>query len=203
MSLWVKVCGLRTAQDVSAAVAAGADAIGFVFAPSVRRVEPAEALLAADAAPRSVARVAVFLHPTQAEVDAVIAGFAPDLVQTDLEDFAALRLPPGVGRLPVLRAGQATAGAALPPRCLVEGPKSGTGQVADWAAAAQLARVTQAVLAGGLHAGNVAAAIAAVQPWGVDVSSGVESAPGIKDAARIREFVAAARRAMPAAVAAG
>lgn len=89
----------------------------------------------------------------------------------------------------------------LPTRCLVEGPRSGTGQVADWTLAAAIAARTQVVLAGGLHAGNVAAAVQAVRPWGVDVSSGVESAPGVKDAARIHQFVFAARQAHAAAVA--
>ena len=198
MNLWVKVCGLRTSEDVAAACAAGADAIGFVFAPSVRRVSPAEAAVAAAAAPANVQRVAVFLHPTQAELDEVLAGFTPDIVQTDAADLAALQVPAGVAVLPVVRAGGSRIG-LLPTRCLVEGPRSGTGQVADWAAAADYAARTQVVLAGGLHAGNVGAAVQAVRPWGVDVSSGVESAPGIKDAARIHEFVFAARQAHAAA----
>ena len=223
MSLWVKVCGLRTPADVAAACAAGADAIGFVFAPSVRRVSPAEAANAAAAAPAKVQRVAVFLHPTQAELDEVLAGFKPDVVQTDAADFAALQVPAGVAVLPVLRAGgnsapveatdpagarslpptgvAATLESELPTRCLMEGPRSGTGQVADWTAAAACAARTQVVLAGGLHAGNVGAAVQAVRPWGVDVSSGVESAPGVKDAARIHEFVFAARQAHAAAAA--
>lgn len=222
MSLWVKVCGLRTSEDVAAACAAGADAVGFVFAPSVRRVSPAEAAVAAAAAPANVQRVAVFLHPTQAELDEVLAGFMPDVVQTDAADFAALQVPAGVAVLPVVRAGGSreqapsekeseassrphgssrgsVGGSLLPTRCLVEGPRSGTGQVADWAAAADYAARTQVVLAGGLHAGNVGAAVQAVRPWGVDVSSGVESAPGVKDAARIHEFVFAARQAHAAA----
>ena len=228
----MKVCGLRTPADVAAACAAGADAIGFVFAPSVRRVSPAEATVAAAAAPANVQRVAVFLHPTQAELDEVLAGFKPDIVQTDAADFAALQVPAGIAVLPVVRAGGSreqapshkgsteqapsykesgassllqsdipVGGSLLPTRCLVEGPRSGTGQVADWAAAAAIAARTQVVLAGGLHADNVAAAVQAVRPWGVDVSSGVESAPGVKDAARIHQFVLAARQAHAAAVA--
>ncbi len=213
MSLWVKVCGLRNPADVAAACAAGANAIGFVFAPSVRRVSPAEATVAAAAAPANVQRVAVFLHPTQVELDEVLAGFKPDIVQTDAADFAALQLPAGIAVLPVVRAGESreqapshneaasVGGSLLPTRCLVEGPRSGTGQVADWTLAAAIAARTQVVLAGGLHAGNVAAAVQAVRPWGVDVSSGVESAPGVKDAARIHQFVFAARQAHAAAVA--
>jgi phosphoribosylanthranilate isomerase len=213
MSLWVKVCGLRNPADVAAACAAGADAIGFVFAPSVRCVSPAEATVAAAAAPANVQRVAVFLHPTQAELDEVLAGFKPDIVQTDSADFAALHVPAGIALLPVVRAGGSreqapshneasfVGGSLLPTRCLVEGPRSGTGQVADWAAAAAIAARTQVVLAGGLQVDNVAAAVQAVRPWGVDVSSGVESAPGVKDAARIHQFVLAARQAHAAAVA--
>ena len=223
MSLWVKVCGLRTSAEVAAACAAGADAIGFVFAPSVRRVSPAEAAAAAAVASASVQRVAVFLHPTQDELDEVLAGFKPDIVQTDAADFATLQVPAGIAMLPVVRAGESreqalshngsreqalshneassVGGSLLPTRCLVEGPRSGTGQVADWTLAAAMAARTQVVLAGGLHAGNVAAAVQAVRPWGVDVSSGVESAPGVKDAARIHQFVFAARQALVAATA--
>ena len=202
MSLWVKVCGLRTGADVEAAVVAGADAIGFVFAPSRRRVTPEQARLAAQGAPAQVRKVAVFLHPTQAELDEVLAGFRPDIVQTDASDFAALQLPEGIECLPVVRAGGGIASKLAPTgqlaptgAVLFEGPRSGAGEVADWAAAATLAAQTRVVLAGGLHAGNVGAAIAAVRPWGVDVSSGVEGAPGVKDAALIHEFLKAARRA--------
>ena len=80
-------------------------------------------------------------------------------------------------------------------RILFEGPVSGIGSTSDWHSAAQLARSTQLVLAGGLNATNVADAIAAVRPFGVDVSSGVEASPGVKDPARIHEFVRRARAA--------
>jgi phosphoribosylanthranilate isomerase len=81
------------------------------------------------------------------------------------------------------------------PRILFEGAVSGVGSTADWQTAAQLARTTELVLAGGLNATNVADAIAAVRPFGVDVSSGVEASPGIKDPVRIHEFVQRARAA--------
>jgi len=83
----------------------------------------------------------------------------------------------------------------LPFRLLFEGPRSGAGQLADWSEAAGLARRSELILGGGLTAGNVGAAIAAVRPFGVDVSSGVESSPGRKDPERVRKFVSAAREA--------
>ena len=189
----IKICGLRTAADVAAAVAAGADAIGFVFAESVRRVTVAAAREAAAAAPRAVLRVAVMRHPEPAAWRAVLDGFAPDVLQTDAEDFAGLELPAGVRRWPVYREGGIGDAAKLPEEFLYEGPKSGAGEPVDWIFAATLARRGNMILAGGLTAANVGPAVAAVKPWGVDVSSGVEAAPGVKDPARVREFIQAAR----------
>ena len=192
MTLWVKICGLTTEAGVSAATQAGADAIGFVFAPSKRRVTAHEAARLARGV--SVPRVAVMQHPQQSELDEVWSVFRPDALQTDIDDLAHLRVPAGLQVIPVIRAGGHLS-EPLPPRVLFEGPRSGTGETADWAAAARLARTTQLVLAGGLSAANVAGAIASVRPFGVDVSSGVESAPGVKDPQRIHEFVRAARAA--------
>ena len=198
-AMWIKVCGLTTEEAVSAALEAGVDAIGFVFAPSVRRVTPAEARRLAAPARGRAGCVAVTRHPDPALVAEILDVFAPDVLQTDASDFAArelaaLDLAGRCAVLPVLRSG-AVAPALLPARLLYEGPVSGSGQVADWTAAQVLARRAQVVLAGGLNAGNVGAAIRAVQPFGVDVSSGVESAPGVKSATLIHEFVQAARAA--------
>jgi phosphoribosylanthranilate isomerase len=192
MTLWIKICGLTTEAGVSAAMEAGADAIGFVFAASKRRVTAHEAARLARGA--RVPRIAVMQHPQQGELDEVWSVFRPDALQTDIDDLARLRVPADLPIIPVIRAGQHVDG-PLPSRVLFEGPRSGTGETADWAAAARLARTTQLVLAGGLTAANVASAIASVRPFGVDVSSGVESAPGVKDPARIHEFVRAARAA--------
>ncbi len=190
--LWIKICGLTTAEGVAAAVAAGADAIGFVFAPSKRRVTPQRAAELAAAASTHIERCAVMLHPTQAELDAVLSGFHPDVLQTDADDLQALEVPATVRVMPVIRSAMSP---PLPQRVLFEGSVSGIGAVADWNVAATLSRFTQLVLAGGLNAANVATAINAVLPFGVDVSSGVESAPGIKDRRMIHEFIAAARAA--------
>lgn len=197
MRTWIKICGLTSPEAVAAAVDAGADAVGFVFhAASPRHLAPAAAVALARAVPTSVLRVAVTRHPTQAEVDAIVAEFRPDALQTDATDLEGLRLPAALGRLPVLRTGTALP-ARLPGRCLYESADSGRGATADWQAAAALARRTELVLVGGLTPANVAAAIAAVRPFGVDVSSGVERVPGRKDTGLIGDFIAAARAAAP------
>ena len=197
---WIKICGLTTPEAVDAALAAGADAIGFVCAESVRQVAPARAAeLAAPALGRAYC-VAVTKHPDRALLEQIDAEWAPDLWQSDAADLVAADLAsqlPHALRLPVLRAGQPWP-EPLPDTVLFEGPVSGIGQVGDWDEAARLAQRTRVVLAGGLNAANVAAAIRRVRPWGVDVSSGVEQAPGVKSAQKINEFVRAARAAFEA-----
>jgi len=193
--VWVKVCGLTRADAVQAALEAGADAIGFVFSASVRQLTPARAAQLAAPARGRVTCVAVTLHPEQTLVDEIMGIFKPDLLQTDQEDLGQLLLPSSLALLPVIRA-SGNAGSAWPARVLFEGPRSGSGQVGDWAVATRLARQTEIVLAGGLSPENVSEAIRAVRPFGVDASSGLESAPGIKSLAKINAFVSAARAAL-------
>jgi phosphoribosylanthranilate isomerase len=197
VAIWVKICGLTTGEAVEAAVAAGADAVGFVFAPSRRQVTAARAVELSRSVPRTIPRVAVMLHPTQSQLDEVWSVFRPDVLQTDVDDLETLRVPAGIAVMPVIRS-------AVGPqqnlrhshkRVLFEGPVSGIGSRSDWNSATQLALTTQLVLAGGLNSTNVADAIATVRPYGVDVSSGVEAMPGIKDPAKIHEFVRRARAA--------
>lgn len=191
MSLFVKICGLRDAAAVEAAVESGADALGFVFAQSPRRVDPRTAALLTRHVPATIARFAVTRHPDAEQLSAVFSDFSPDYLQTDAEDFASIRLPAGCRALPVYREG----GAAPPPgqRILFEGADSGTGRAVDWGQARALAQRCELILAGGLDVDNVATAIAEVQPWGVDVSSGVEQQRGIKDPGKIRAFIARVR----------
>jgi phosphoribosylanthranilate isomerase len=200
--MWIKICGLTTAAAVEAALEAHVDAIGFVFARSVRELMPENAAALAGPARGRVRCVAVTRHPSQAAVDEIMKVFAPDILQSDVEDFRTLRLPEALETLAVVRAGGAVP-LPLPARILFEGPASGRGAVSDWSAAGALARRTQLVLAGGLNARNVAAAIAQVQPFGVDVSSGVEELPGVKSPAAIVSFVEAVRGACVVAPAAG
>lgn len=194
MALFVKICGLRAAADVRTAVDAGADAIGFVFAESPRRVTPVEARDACRDVPAGVRRVAVMRHPGNTQWQAVFEGFRPDVLQTDAADFESLDVSGDVERWPVLREGFDEA-SALPDVFLYEGPKSGAGMTVDWTRAAGIARRGRMILAGGLSAANVGAAITTVRPFGVDVSSAVESSPGVKDSHLIREFIEAARAA--------
>jgi phosphoribosylanthranilate isomerase len=194
--MWIKICGLTTPEAVTAALDAGADAIGFVFAKSVRQVSADVALrLAAPARGRALC-VAVTRHPSQQDIGEIVSVFKPDVLQTDSADLALLRLPTQLELLPVVRGAGGDDGhelVVLPPRLLFEGLTSGAGVPCDWTAARRVARRTELVLAGGLNPANVAAAIAAVQPFGVDVSTGVEVRPGVKSPAEIMKFVRAAR----------
>jgi phosphoribosylanthranilate isomerase len=192
--MFIKICGMTSVSAVIAAVECGVDAIGLVFAPSSRRVTPQQAARLCEQAPPGLLRIAVTHHPEQSLVDEICEVLAPDYLQTDVEDLAGLHLAPGVQLLPVLRHGVPEP-RQLPPRFLFEGSVSGSGNVVDWERAGELARRAELVLAGGLTPANVAAAIARVRPYGVDVSSGVESAPGVKDARRIAQFVTAVRGA--------
>lgn len=191
---FIKICGMTTPSAVSAALACEVDAIGFVFAPSVRRLSPLRAAELAAPARHKVACVAVTRHPTRADIDGILRDFRPDILQTDLEDVEKLDLPRELAVLPVLRPGPRPA-CAIPRRVLFEGPVSGSGRTTDWDTAAELAQRLELILAGGLNPGNVGAAILHVRPFGVDVSSGVEDQPGVKNTELIEQFVAAARMA--------
>jgi len=193
VSVLVKICGLRNADDVAAATAAGANAVGFVFAESVRKVSPEQAKVATEAISPDVLRVAVMCHPSNDECRAMLDEFEPDVVQTDAEDFSGLDIPGDIDCWPVIREGDEN---VEPPNVYVyEGPKSGSGESVDWTRAATVADHGLMILAGGLAEDNVREAIRTVRPWGVDVSSGVESLPGYKDYELIRRFVSAVRAA--------
>jgi phosphoribosylanthranilate isomerase len=205
----VKICGLRTIEHALAAADAGADMLGFVFAPSPRQVGLDQAATIAEAvraAPRdrAVAIVGLFVNEApermlsiaqQCRLDAIqlsgdeTSGLADSLPGYRL--FKAIRLDGRPSEAGWLETDQAPA-AHLLIDAHVEGSYGGAGVLADWARAAELARRRPILLAGGLTPENVGAAIQQVRPIGVDVSSGVES-DGTKDAAKIRAFVAAAR----------
>jgi phosphoribosylanthranilate isomerase len=197
----IKVCGVTRPEDARLVVALGIDALGFVFWPrSPRYVTAAQAAAIASALPPMVCTVGVFVDQPVEEVRRIAAEVGLSAVQLHGDEpLPSWSLVPGV----CLKAVGGGAGAdpasiaAWPPHVypLVDAVdpvrRGGTGLPADWAAAAALARVRPAVLAGGLDASNVADAIARVRPYAVDVSSGVERSPGIKDSNRLRAFVEA------------
>ena len=191
MSVLVKICGLRHEEHIAAAIDAGANAIGFVFADSVRNVTSQAARDLTRDLPHHVRRVAVMRHPSREDWQDVMNTFVPDVLQTDAEDFAVLDVPASVERWPVYRQGNVVGIDAA--TFVYEGQNSGAGETVDWDNAATIAAQGEMILAGGLNAENVVGAIDTVRPFGVDVSSGVESSPGQKDSDRIREFIQAVR----------
>jgi len=197
MRVFVKICGLSTPRAVAAAVNAGADAIGFVFAQSPRQVTPKRARQLCAAVSPVILRVAVMRHPVAADWSAVADEFQPDWLQTDAADFAGLDVAEPISRLPVYRDTRLLddTEVAVDGPVLFEAVVSGEGARANWQRAASLAPGRQLILAGGLTPDNVGEAIVTVRPWGVDVSSGVESKRGVKDVGRIAAFMQAVREA--------
>lgn len=201
--MWVKVCGLREAVTLDAALAAGVDAVGFVFAPaSPRVIAPTDAAALAQRVPVGVETVGVFRRQSITEVINIASAAAVSTVQLhgdeSAECFAALRLR-GFRTIRATSA-QAYLGQTTQARdeyqedlLLIDAPSPGAGRTFDTSALVRTPPDRDWILAGGLDPENVAELIRAVRPWGVDVSSGVESAPGVKDAERIRDFVAAVR----------
>ncbi len=189
MSCLIKICGLRHVATVDAAVQAGADAVGFVFANSVRQVTARHATFIAANVPEHVLRVAVMMHPSSDEWEEVQTIFCPDVLQTDAEDFQTLDVPDDITRWPVIREGNVAENGDLPNTFIYEGRTSGQGETVDWSIAASFAARSQLILGGGLSQLNVAEAIRRVGPFGVDVSSAVESSPGQKNPDLIRAFI--------------
>lgn len=200
----MKFCGITRVEDALAAADAGAAAIGFVFAPSSpRAIAPDAARAIARALPSFVLRVGVFVDRPPAEVREVAEHVGLDAVQLHGRETvadAAAAWSRVIKALPRDADPQAAAGGwpdevtLLVDAATGDAP-GGTGQLADWPAAAALARRRRIVLAGGLTADNVGAAIAAVRPYAVDVSSGIEVRPGEKSAARMAAFARAVEAA--------
>ncbi len=196
MTTLVKICGMTDSSAIRAAVTAGADAIGFVFyAKSPRNVSAEQAHKLGQDIPSHIRRVAVMLHPEVALWEEVEAVFRPDVLQTDIEDLSYLHVAAGIELWPVIREGSVRDEMSFPETFVYEGQKSGSGETVNWTVAAGIARRGRMILAGGLDIENVGEAIRQVSPYGVDVSSAVESERGKKDVAKIAAFVAAARAA--------
>ncbi|MER5435102.1 phosphoribosylanthranilate isomerase [Streptomyces sp. NPDC002588] len=202
--LFVKICGLRTEHDVDTAVAAGADAIGFVFSASPRRVDAATAARLCRRIPEHVLTVGVFREEPLDDVRSLAAAAGIRAVQLHGPEDRGYYDDLATGGWTLIRA--AAFGDSVP-RCgefgedllLLDAPVPGSGVAWDWSRMPQPSAgagpAERWLLAGGLTPDNVADAVAAARPWGVDVSSGVESSRGVKDPALITAFVEAARAA--------
>jgi len=200
----VKICGITRPQDALAAAAAGADAIGLVFyAPSPRFLSVERALEIRDALPPFVQAVALFVNPDRVQVAQVIERVHPALLQFHGEEqpefcaqfglpyVKACRVRQGVDLLEYLRPFSRAAAWLLDSHVEAYG---GVGESFDWSLV-PAERARPLILSGGLTQANVAGAVRRVRPWGVDVSSGVETAKGVKDAGRIAAFIAEVRNA--------
>jgi phosphoribosylanthranilate isomerase len=205
MATAVKICGITRVEDALVAAHAGAHAVGLIFyAGSSRLVSHDTARRVVNALPPFVTPVALFVDATAAEVERVIAEVRPQLLQFhgdeppdfcesfDVPYIKAAKVRPGVDLLQYARRYPSAKGLLLD--AFVNGSQGGTGSTFDWALIPDQLPLPL-ILAGGLHQDNVADAIRRVRPWAVDVSSGVEAAKGIKDAAKIAAFIRGARNA--------
>ena len=194
----VKICGLKTFQDVDAAVSAGADGLGFVLVDSPRRISPEQARLLANNVPDHVATFGVFRTVDVAAVEMTHRAGLGWVQGAPTPDGLATASALGIRCMVALQDNPELVddlGEYSGP-LLVDGPKSGSGQVADLTRVASLSKNRPLLLAGGLRPDSVADIIQRVRPLGVDVSSGVESQPGVKDPHRIQHFVRVALAAL-------
>jgi len=219
--IWVKICATTTLSDAQASLAAGADALGFIFAPSTRRIEIDQAAEIISSLSDDIETIGVFVNQTPAEVAEIAeqAGLTGVQLHGDEPADQMPQYRQAVGQRKLIKTLQA--------RDLLSSPDSldgylrsrqsidailldagsptqrgGTGQPFDWIAAAPIVAKVRAqmpvIIAGGLNPGNVAEAIRLFAPWGVDVVSGVERETGRKDEAKLRSFVGAARQTQAA-----
>ncbi|HWF66229.1 MAG TPA: phosphoribosylanthranilate isomerase [Acidobacteriaceae bacterium] len=223
--MWIKICGITSLEDAELAIVAGADALGFVFAESPRRVQPETVRDIVGKLSKPVETIGVFVDASSDEITAIcqLTGLSGAQLHhsnsaTKFPDVRAGRdVSPQFRLLRVVRhdgdndrfalelrrmhldtASRTEQDAILVDSC-VRGKQGGTGHVFDWAAARasflEEAPHLRLIAAGGLRPENVAEAIQILRPWGVDVSSGVEAGPGKKDSARVTDFIRAARAA--------
>lgn len=216
MSLWIKICANTSIADAQLAAEAGADAVGFVFAPSPRRMTVEQVAAITPHLPASIEKVGVFVDADFAAIVAAVNACGLTGIQLHSDGIAHLsgqlraRFGPGLRILRVLHFStdsqvQLRAASQVPEidAVLIDSRTAttvgGTGIPFDWSAARTTVfaanKSVKLVAAGGLHPANVAEAIATLSPWGIDVASGVELSPGRKDPAKVRAFVQNARAA--------
>jgi phosphoribosylanthranilate isomerase len=201
--VFIKICGITTEEDALLAVALGADALGFVFAPSTRQVAAQKVFDITRRLPREILTVGVFRdeHPDRVIDVCDAAGLraaqlhgreSPEMTRHVRASVGYVIKAFAAGSRAVDQAEQHKADAIL-----LDSPAPGSGEMFDWTLTDGIPTDARLLLAGGLDPDNVAAAIKQVRPWGVDVSSGVEASPGRKDPTKLRTFIVNARAAAP------
>jgi phosphoribosylanthranilate isomerase len=214
---WVKICGTTNLRDAELAVAAGADALGFIFSPSPRAIDLDAAAEIIRGLPAAIETIGVFVNQAPCAVAEVAKQASLSGVQLHgdepAESLSGFRSALGNRRIiKVLHAGELSTNSRTPDDYLAAGAnldailldsgshqrRGGTGSAYDWNQALPIARKIREtlplIIAGGLDARNVARAIELFDPWGIDVVSGVEAGPGRKDGTKLRDFIAAARQ---------
>lgn len=201
--MFVKICGITNEDDALLAVAMGADAVGFIFAPSTRQVSAQLVYDITRRLPPEILTVGVFRDEHPSRVIDIVNRSGVKAAQLHGNESASQTAEVAASVRWVIKAFAAgssklaSADQYGTSMVLVDAPNPGSGKVFDWDLAAEAPDGLQLILAGGLTPENVAAGIEAVEPWGVDVSSGVERAPGRKDALKVKRFIEHARAAAP------
>jgi phosphoribosylanthranilate isomerase len=199
--MFIKICGITNEQDALLAVALGADALGFVFAPSPRQIAPGLARDIVKRLPPEIMTVGVFRNEHPSRVIEIVNEARLQGAQLHGHESIAITAEVAAQVRFVIKAvvaGSADASNAdlfSSDAVLVDGLNPGSGTTYDWDLLSQLPDSVHIMLSGGLTADNVASGIEQVRPWGVDVSSGVEKSPGLKDAVKLRHFITNARDA--------
>jgi len=199
--LFVKICGITSEADALLAVGLGASAVGFVFAPSPRQMAPSAVADIVKRLPHETVTVGVFRDESPRRVVEIAGQIGLRAVQlhgfesTEDARWVAERVNWTIKALPAGHRNIERFPEYGAQTLLLDGVNPGSGELFDWRLAEGVADPRRLMVSGGLRPDNVAAAVAHLHPWGVDVSSGVESSPGVKDPGRLREFVAAARQA--------
>jgi phosphoribosylanthranilate isomerase len=201
--VFVKICGITSEEDALLAVAMGADAVGFVFAPSSRQIAPQKAADIAKRLPTEIVTVGVFRHETRQRIVDIVHHAGLRAAQLHGHETATdsrwvrARVPLVIKAFASGDPGLDDADDYGADAILIDSAVPGSGEVFDWSLAEGAPSNRKVILAGGLTPDNVADAVRRVRPWGVDVSTGVEAAPGRKDARKLRAFIQTARLAEP------
>jgi phosphoribosylanthranilate isomerase len=199
--VFIKICGITNEQDALLAVALGADALGFVFAPSPRQVAPSKVREIVRRLPSEIVTVGVFRDELPKRINdimqeahlqgAQLHGHESLLITSEVSESVRFSIKAVVAGSPdAARADEFVCDAIL-----VDGLSPGSGEVFDWQLMNEIPLGLRLILSGGLHPENVGEGIDRLRPWGVDVSSGVEKSHGLKDPIKVRQFIANARAA--------